>query len=96
MHETEAELDELDALLDRSLAASTAHLRSIIQPGERTLTARQLAQVLSGPAPEFTSTFEHLSAHYGVSPPGWDDVVMYRLRPRWKVALASSPQDLLS
>jgi hypothetical protein len=48
MHETEAELDELDALLDRSLAGATAHLRSIIVPGERTLTARQLASVISG------------------------------------------------
>jgi hypothetical protein len=48
MHETEAELDELDTLLDRSLSAATAHLRSIIRPGERTLTARQLVTVLSG------------------------------------------------
>jgi Pyridoxamine 5'-phosphate oxidase len=48
MHETEAELDELDVLLERSLSASTAHLRSIIRPGERTLTARQLVQVLTG------------------------------------------------
>jgi hypothetical protein len=47
VHETEAELDNLDALLDRSLSASTAHLRSIVGPG-RTLTARQLATVLSG------------------------------------------------
>lgn len=172
MFETEAELDELDTLLDRSLAAATAHLRSIIQPGERTLTARQLAQVLSGmcvltlatvtakgeprvsavdghflhgrwifsterssakarhlqrrpaasvahlrgeelgvfthgtadllnpasgPAdPEFASTLEYLTAHYGVSPLGWGDVVVYRLRPHWMVAFASSPQDLLS
>ena len=48
VHETEAELDALDALLDRSLAGATSHLRSIIRPGERTLTARQLAGVLSG------------------------------------------------
>jgi hypothetical protein len=47
VHETEAELDNLDALLDRSLSLSTPHLRSIVQPG-RTLTARQLATVLSG------------------------------------------------
>jgi hypothetical protein len=47
VHETEAELDDLDALLDRSLSASTAHLRSIVLPG-RTLTARQLGTVLSG------------------------------------------------
>jgi hypothetical protein len=48
VYETEAELDALDALLGRSLAGATAHLRSIIRPGERTLTARQLAEVLSG------------------------------------------------
>ena len=30
------------------MAGATAHLRSIIRPGERTLTARQLADVLSG------------------------------------------------
>jgi hypothetical protein len=48
MHETDAELDELDELLERSLAGSTAHLRSIIQPGERTLTARQLTGVITG------------------------------------------------
>lgn len=48
MHETEAELDELELLLQRSLSGSTAHLRSIIRPGERTLTARQLVQVITG------------------------------------------------
>ena len=48
MYETEAELDALDALLDRSLAGATSHLRSIIRPGERTLTATQLVDVLSG------------------------------------------------
>ena len=172
MHETDAELDELDALLDRSLSGATNHLRSIIQPGERTLTARQLAQVLSGmcvltlatvtakgeprvsavdghflhgrwifstdrssakarhlerrpaasvahlrgeelgvfthgraeplnpaagpPDPEFSSTLEHLSAHYGVSPLDWGDVILYRLRPHWMVAYASNPQALLT
>ena len=51
----------------------------------------------SGPAdPEFASTLEYLTAHYGVSPLGWGDVVVYRLRPHWMVAFASSPQDLLS
>jgi hypothetical protein len=49
VYESEAELDALDALLERSLAGATSHLRSIIRrPGERTLTARQLADVLSG------------------------------------------------
>lgn len=48
MYETEAELDALDVLINRSVAGATAHLRSIIRPGERVLTARQLAGVLSG------------------------------------------------
>jgi hypothetical protein len=48
MYETEAELDELQVLLDRSLSGATAHLRSIVTPGERTLTARQLTDVLTG------------------------------------------------
>lgn len=172
MNETEAELDELDALLDRSLSGATDHLRSIIVAGERTLTARQLTRVLSGmcvltlgtvtangeprvsavdghflhgrwifstarssakarhlerrpaasvahlrgeelgvfthgtadllnpatgPAdPEFESALGHLTAHYGDSPMNWGDVVLFRLRPQWMVAFASSPQDLLS
>jgi hypothetical protein len=48
MWETEAELDELQSLLDGSLARSTEHLRAIIKPGERTLTARQLVGVITG------------------------------------------------
>src|SRR3954468_5973051 len=46
MLETAEELDELQALLDASLARSTTHLRSIVV--ERTLTAEQLTQVLTG------------------------------------------------
>lgn len=48
MYETDSELDELEALLDASLSRSTTHLRSIIVPGERTLTARQLVDVITG------------------------------------------------
>lgn len=47
MRETREELLELQALLDDSLSRSTAHLRSIVN-AERTLTARQLCQVLTG------------------------------------------------
>ncbi|MGW2199998.1 hypothetical protein ACWCSH_47705, partial [Streptosporangium sp. NPDC001682] len=47
MRETPEELKELQALLDASLSRSTSHLRSIIN-GERTLTAEQLTQVLTG------------------------------------------------
>ena len=48
MYETEAELDELQGLMDASLSRSTAHLQSIITAGERTLTARQLVRVITG------------------------------------------------
>ncbi|MBB5874394.1 hypothetical protein F4553_007828 [Allocatelliglobosispora scoriae] len=46
MRETSEELTELQALLDASLSRSTAHLRSIVT--ERTVTAEQLTQVLTG------------------------------------------------
>ena len=46
VRETPEELDELQALLDASLARSTAHLRSIV--AERTVTAQQLTQILTG------------------------------------------------
>src|SRR5262245_44929967 len=45
--ETEHELDELQALLDRSEAAAGAHLASIFTKGW-TLTARELVALLSG------------------------------------------------
>ncbi|MFJ9695524.1 pyridoxamine 5'-phosphate oxidase family protein [Kitasatospora sp. NPDC101183] len=47
MRETPEELQRLQALLDASLARSTAHLRSIVS-SERTLTAEQLTGVLTG------------------------------------------------
>ncbi len=47
MRESDAELSELQALLDASLAQATGHLRSIVRPG-RTLTAAQLARVIPG------------------------------------------------
>ena len=48
MFETEAELAELQSLLDTSLASATEHLQSIITPGQRTLTAAQVAAVCRG------------------------------------------------
>lgn len=172
MHETESELDDLQALLDSSLAGASEHLRSIIRPGERTLTARQLAGVITGmctlsiatvtasgeprisgidghflhghwifgtsrsavkaghlaarPAVsvahlrgEELGVFAHgaartlnpaagpedrqwpeilgyLTTHYGGSPLSWGDVVYYRLEPRWMVAYALRPDELLA
>ncbi|GLW28527.1 pyridoxamine 5'-phosphate oxidase family protein [Actinoplanes regularis] len=46
MRETAEEIGELQRLLDGSLSGSTAHLRSIV--AERTITAEQLAGVLTG------------------------------------------------
>jgi hypothetical protein len=46
VRETPEELNELQALLDVSLSRATTHLRSIVT--ERTLTAEQLTQVLTG------------------------------------------------
>lgn len=48
MRETDADIEGLQRLLDASIERSGEHLRSIITPGQRTLTARQLAAVLTG------------------------------------------------
>jgi hypothetical protein len=47
VHETEADLRELQELMDRSFAAAGAHLRRIITP-ERRLGAKALAESLTG------------------------------------------------
>jgi hypothetical protein len=47
MYETDAEVAQLQTLLDASLARSTEHLRSIIH-GERVLGARDLVALLTG------------------------------------------------
>ena len=49
MDETAAELDGLQALLDRSFARASAHLRSIMTP-ERRLSAAQLVRLVPVPA----------------------------------------------
>ncbi len=48
MFETDAEISSLQDLLDRSWSRSTDHLKSIVVPGERTLTARQLVRITEG------------------------------------------------
>jgi Pyridoxamine 5'-phosphate oxidase len=48
MKETEAEIEVLQTLLDTSLSRSTGHLRSIVTPGERNPSARQMVGLLSG------------------------------------------------
>lgn len=172
MYETDAELDELQALLDASLSRATPHLQSIITADERTLTARQLVRDTTGmctlalstvtatceprisavdghflhgrwifttarsagkarhlsarpaasiaylrgeelgvfthgaaellnPAdgpvdPDWPGILEHLTRHYGESPLSWGDVVGYRLQPRWMVAYAFQPAELMA
>lgn len=49
MWENDQELDELQALLDRSFAKSSEHLRSIMEP-QRRLDARRLSAELPSPA----------------------------------------------
>lgn len=48
MYETAEELAWLDALLTRSLAGASEHLRGIVTEGDRTLDAAQTATVLTG------------------------------------------------
>ncbi len=48
MYESAKDLDDLQILLDGSIGRAGEHLRSIITPDERTLTAGQLAAVLTG------------------------------------------------
>ena len=47
MFETEAEIEELDGLLDRTLAHANKHLTAIVKP-ERRLNARQVVRYLQG------------------------------------------------
>lgn len=47
MFETEAEIQELDALIDRTFARANEHLRNIAKPGRR-LNARQVVRYLQG------------------------------------------------
>ena len=48
MYETPADRSELQELLDRSIATSGTHLRSIVEPDTHTLTADQVVRVLTG------------------------------------------------
>ena len=47
MHETDADLERLQALLDRSYEAAGGHLKSIVTP-ERRMTAEETAEFLQG------------------------------------------------
>ena len=172
MFETEAELAEMQTLLDASLTRATEHLRSIIRAGERTLTAAQMSLACRGmctlaistvtanceprisavdghllhgqwyfstargaakarhlsarpgvsiaflrgeeigifahgtaeamnPAgglddPDWPALLRYMTDYYGSSPLIWGDVVYYRLLPKWMVAFASNPAELMA
>jgi hypothetical protein len=172
MFETDAELAEMQSLLDASLSRATEHLQSIITPGERSLTAAQLSAACRGmctlaistvtanceprvsavdghllhsrwyfstarsaakarhlaarpavsiaylrgeeigvfvhgmaealnPAsgpddPDWPALLQYMTDYYGSSPLSWGDVVYYRLMPRWMVAFASNPAELMA
>jgi len=167
MYETGEEIAALQALLDRSHAGATEHLKSIINE-ERVLSARDLVALLTGmrvlavstvtaageprisaldghflhgtwsfstsgtalkaghmrsrPAvsvahvdgeelavfshghvaemgdtdPDWASTLEHWTSHYGSSPLDWgDDIRVYRYTPTWMVGYAFNRSVLL-
>jgi hypothetical protein len=48
------------------------------------------------PDPHWDAILEYLTNHYGESPLGWGEVVMYRLRPQWMAVYAPQSQELLS
>lgn len=165
MKETEAELAQLQQVLDRSHTGASSHLRSIIDDN-RTLSAREIADLMTGmrvvsfatvtssgeprvsaldghflhghwtlstsrgspkgrqllahPAvsaaciegeevavfthghagelegDELAETDAHWTAHYGSSPLGWGDVVMFRVEPSWMVGYASNRTEVLA
>lgn len=84
MLETQSELDDLQDLLDSSLASATEHLRSIVTPGERTLTARQTADVLTGMR---TLSIATVTAH---GEPRISAVDGHLLHGRWVFGTSSS------
>jgi hypothetical protein len=93
MQESEAELGELQALLDGSLARATGHLRSIVRPG-RSLTAAHLVRVISRMC---TLAVSSVTAAGEPRVSGADGhLVAYRVRPHWMIAFAADPEALLA
>lgn len=48
MYETTSEISDLQQLLDTSMSGAGTHLRTVITPGDRTLTAEQLVRTVTG------------------------------------------------
>src|SRR5919202_5781968 len=107
MHETPADLDRMQELLDRSYAHAGAHLLRIITP-ERRLDARQVAERLTGMCLLALATvtadgrpivgavdgiFYRGAFHFGSSP---DSVRFRHIRRRPQVSATHLPGEELS
>jgi nitroimidazol reductase NimA-like FMN-containing flavoprotein (pyridoxamine 5'-phosphate oxidase superfamily) len=107
MHETEADLARLQALLDRSYDAAGTHLRSVITP-ERRLSAEEVAARLTGMRLLALATvtadgrplvgpvdgiFHRGAFHFGSSP---DSVRIGHIRRRPQVSATHLPGEELA
>jgi hypothetical protein len=107
VHESPAEIEALQELLDRSYAAAGAHLRRIHTP-ERRLTAEQVAERLTGMclltlatvtadcrpiAGPVDGVFHRGSFHFGSSP---DSVRFRHIRSRPQVSATHVPGEELA
>ena len=107
MHETQGDLDELQALIDRSYASAGEHLLSIHTP-ERRMTAEQVAERLQGMCLLSLATvsadcrpivgpvdgiFYRGAFHFGSSP---DSVRFRHIRARAQVSATHLPAEELA
>jgi hypothetical protein len=107
VHETAADLADLQALLDRSAAAAGPHMRSIITP-QRRLNAKQVCEQLTGMTLLALATvtadalpmvgpvdgvFYRGSFHFGTSP---DSVRWRHIRARPGVSATHLPSEELA
>jgi hypothetical protein len=59
-------------------------------------TAQPLNPVGGPDDPDWPAVLQYMTDCYGSSPLSWGDVVYYRLIPRWMVAFASHPEELMA
>ena len=59
-------------------------------------TAEPLNPVGGPDDPDWPALLQYMTDYYGSSPLSWGDVVYYRLVPRWMVAFASNPAELMA
>jgi Pyridoxamine 5'-phosphate oxidase len=78
-------------------AVSVAHLRGEALGVFTHGTAEVLHPTEGAAHPAWPAILDHLTRHYGQSPLGFgDDVIYYRVQPHWMVAYASEPNRLLA